>query len=460
MPLPERELPAVACDVLILGGGLTGLAAASGLGRRAIVLERDERAGGLVRTERFGDYFFDRVIHLLHFRDYVTQARIGALLGGALAACPPEAFVECAAGTARFPLQSHLHGISLEARIACLRDFARVSSAAAGSAPRDYREFLLRSFGASLCELFFFPYNRKMWRRPLESLAPADFQWNIARPRLDDVLRGALDPSFRGDAYNTNGWYPRPGPDSEVRGMEVLSRALATEVSDLRLRHEVVSVDTERRCVVARTPAGLQRFVFRDACLSTIPLPVLARRCPQTPEPLREACDRLRWNRVVSVALSIEGPRPMGLGHWRYYTDESLAFTRLVFLHAFDPLLAPAGGWPLLAEIPQPAEEPCESETAIVTRVEADVVQSEVLPPGSRIVDAHVMVVDPAYVVFSRESGETMQWAREFFSECGITPLGRYGRWEYSSMARALRDGYAFADAMSEDARGYAAAGA
>ena len=455
----QEDLPAVHCDVLVLGGGLTGLAAAGELGSRAIVLERDERPGGLVRTERFGKYFFDRVIHLLHFRDTVTQERIRALLGETLAPCPPEAFVECAAGTARFPLQSHLHGLSLDARKACLRDFAQAAGAEPGRTPCDYRDFLLRSFGSSLCELFFFPYNRKMWKRPLETLAPADFQWNIARPHLGDVVRGAFDPSFRGDAYNANGWYPRPTARAQVRGMEVLSRALAARVHDLRLRHEVVSVDLDRQSVVAQTPTGPRRFVFKGACLSTIPLPVLVSRCVQTPASLREACNRLRWNRVISVALSVRGRRP-DLGHWRYYADESIAFTRLVFLHAFDPLLAPAEGWPLLAEIPQRAEDARESETALVSRVEADVVRSGVIAPGSRVVDAHVMTVDPAYVVFSRESAETIQRARSFFSARGVTPLGRYGHWRYSSMAQDLRDGYAFADAMTQGAEASAAAGA
>ena len=454
----QEDLPAVHCDVLVLGGGLTGLAAAGELGDRAIVLERDERPGGLVRTERFGKYFFDRVIHLLHFRDPVTQERIGALLGETLAPCPPEAFVECSAGTTRFPLQSHLHGLSLDKRMACLRDFAQVAGTAPGGTPCDYREFLLRSFGSSLCELFFFPYNRKMWKRPLETLAPADFQWNIARPPLAEVMRGAFDPTFRGDAYNANGWYPRPAPHAEVRGMEVMSRALAAKVHHLKLGHEVISVDLDRQSVVAQTATGPRRFVYKVACLSTIPLPVLVSRCVQTPASLREACDRLRWNRVISVALSVKGQRP-DLGHWRYYADESIVFTRLVFLHAFDPLLAPSGGWPLLAEIPQPAEEARESEAALVSRVEADVVRSGVLAPGSRIVDAHVMAVDPAYVVFSRESGETIQRARTFFSARNVTPLGRYGHWRYSSMAQDLRDGYAFADALSHGVEASAAAG-
>jgi hypothetical protein len=133
-----------------------------------------------------------------------------------------------------------------------------------------------------------------------------------------------------------------------------------------------------------------------------------------------------------------------------------MAFTRLVFLHAFDPLLAPMDGWPLLAEIPQRAEAEREDDATLAARVEADVARSGVLAPGSRVVDIHVMAMDPAYVVFSSESGETIQEARRFFSGRGVTPVGRYGHWRYSSMAQDLRDGYAFADAITQDAEAVA----
>ena len=53
------------CDVLILGAGLGGLAAARALGSCALVLERELRPGGLVRSEEHNDYIFDHTLHIL-----------------------------------------------------------------------------------------------------------------------------------------------------------------------------------------------------------------------------------------------------------------------------------------------------------------------------------------------------------------------------------------------------------
>ena len=92
------------CDVLVLGAGVGGLAAATELEDQAIVLERADRPGGLVRTECFDGYWFDRVIHVLYFPDRQTERRVCDMVGDDLVPFTPEAWVETEAGTVRFPL--------------------------------------------------------------------------------------------------------------------------------------------------------------------------------------------------------------------------------------------------------------------------------------------------------------------------------------------------------------------
>ncbi|HEX8831041.1 MAG TPA: NAD(P)-binding protein, partial [Longimicrobium sp.] len=83
-------------EFLVLGGGVAGLAAGVELGERAIVLERESRPGGLVVSDEFEGYWFDRVLHLLHFPDEALQRRIQEIVGDDLAPCPPVAWIECA----------------------------------------------------------------------------------------------------------------------------------------------------------------------------------------------------------------------------------------------------------------------------------------------------------------------------------------------------------------------------
>jgi hypothetical protein len=168
--------------------------------------------------------------------------------------------------------------------------------------------------------------------------------------------------------------------------------------------------------------------------------------CRQTNDELRDAARSLTRNRVITVAFSIEGPRPQGRGNWRYYSDESLIFTRLIYLHEFDPGIAPPEGWVLMAEITQRAEDPHSERAELLAQVRRDVGAAGALPDDCRIVDEHMLVIDPAYVVFTPENFKVMDELRSFLTGYGVTPLGRYGRWEYSSMAQVMRDGFTWAE--------------
>jgi protoporphyrinogen oxidase len=426
-------------DFLVLGGGLAGLAAATSLGNRAIVLERDARPGGLVRTVEIEGWWFDRVIHLLHFSDADTKERVLRLTRDVLAPCAPLAFVVTDSGTARYPIQEHLGHLDIDAAVACLEDAARERFTSHPAPPGNYREVLLRSFGQSLCDLFFFPYNLKMWRRDLDTLAPAGFVWNIARPDLARMLKGAIC-SLDARAYNSDGWYPRPPAGAPLRGMEVLAAAVATQVHDLRLNHEALRIRPAAGAVTVRTSAGERTFSWRRRCVATLALPVLVSLCEGVPENVAIAARSLVHNRVLSVAIRVKGPRP-DLGLWRYYPSPEVVFTRLVFLHAFDPMMAPPEGWPLLAEIPWRAGEPVPP--GIVAQAVRDARRVGALGPDDEVLDATLLEADPAYVVFSLDCaaavGRVVSWLRSV----GIEPVGRYGRWEYSSMAQVLRDGYA-----------------
>ncbi|HYE77880.1 MAG TPA: NAD(P)-binding protein [bacterium] len=436
--------------VVVLGAGLAGLAAAGVLGDRAVVLEREPRPGGLVRTEEWGGYWFDHVLHLLYFgADRTTENRILDLVGrDVMRAMRPDAWVETVHGTVRYPFQMHLGGLPTEIVVSCLRDLAQVTFGPHTEAPADFTSMLDQTFGRAMCEAFLFPYNRKMWRRPLESLAPSGFQWTITHPDFDGVVRGALEKDQDFATYNAQSWYPVPPGGAPVRGMEVLAVALAGQVRDLRLHHEILEIDLDRRVVTARHAGNELEFAYGEGLCSTLPLPQTVALCKQAPAELREACRTLVRNRVYSASFSIRGPRPENRGLWRYYSDETLIFTRLIYPHHFDEFSAPPDGWGLLAEITEPAEQPRQADAAVLDRCQEDIALAGALPQGCEVIDRHLIVADPAYVVFTVENQPVMEAARTFLRSHGIEPLGRYGRWEYSSMAQVMRDGLAWGEAL------------
>jgi protoporphyrinogen oxidase len=283
---------------------------------------------------------------------------------------------------------------------------------------------------------------------PLSRLVADRVLWNLHRPSLTEAVRGAIMPQEETPTYNHRALYPRPPEDTPWRGMELVSRALARNVPDLRLGHQVVGLDPDRQAVWVQTAKGVLHFRWQSGVIATAPLPQVLRFCKGLPSEFRNAV--LPWNGVSSVGLRIRGRRP-DLGTWRYYPSPDVSFTRLIFLHEFDPGLAPAHGWPLLAEVVWRGEDGAPEPEVLANRVIADARRVGVLA-ACEVLGASVQVVAPAYARFERGVEEVVNAALAWLRERNVHPLGRYGRWEYSSMQHALMDGLSLGRALRDAA--------
>ena len=101
---------------------------------------------------------FKHTLHILYFPDKATEARVMAIDGHHLAACPPEAWVETHAGIARFPIQLHLGSLETATAAECIRGIEAEEQAGVQPPPTNFEDMLLRTFGKPFCVVFFQPY--------------------------------------------------------------------------------------------------------------------------------------------------------------------------------------------------------------------------------------------------------------------------------------------------------------
>ncbi len=258
--------------IVILGGGITGLAAANVLadaGERFLVAEKEAEEGGNCRSIAAGRYAFDMSGHFLHSSDPGTLAWILGIPGIDWGTVERDARVWLRGKLTPYPFQANLAGHSRAFVRRCLTDFAaeRIrESVDGGTTPADFAGWLRKRFGNEMCRSFFFPYNRKMWRRPLAEMGYEWTSWSVPVPRFEDLLAGARGETRNGMGYNATFRYPRRG------GIGALPRALSRPLGErLRTGVRVERIDLRRKIV--HTSDG--RAVPYRAAISTIPLPEL-----------------------------------------------------------------------------------------------------------------------------------------------------------------------------------------
>jgi protoporphyrinogen oxidase len=418
-------------SVIVLGGGLTGLVTAEQLGRAGLVapvIERGDEPGGACRSLEREGFVFDHTAHLLH----VSQPRVRAYLEelglfSELAVHRRRAAVVVGGRTTPYPIQIHTHGLAPEVRRDCLLGFIRAWAGADPGGESCFRDWVLRRFGDGLARHFFFPYNRKLYRTEPEELTVDWVGRYVPRPRLEEVVDGALGLHQGDVGYNATFRYPERG------GIRLLPDTIARGVDDLRLGQEAVAIHLAERWLEI---AGGGRVPYR-LMVSTISLPTLLDLVrDRLPEEVAAARLKLRWVRVLNLALGVEGqaPRPE---HWLYFPDPALPFYRVGF-PSNHGAVAPPGCHTVSVEVSlDPGTGDVEAEALAA---EAALVGAGLLQP-ERVRVRLVTVLDPAYVVFDRPRRRALATLRRFLAGHQVVIAGRWAEWKYSAMEDAVVDG-------------------
>jgi protoporphyrinogen oxidase len=422
--------------ILVLGGGIAGLAAAGVLrdaGMPCAVLEKEAEPGGLCRSIAAGGYAFDMSGHFLHVSDPSMRDFLLGRDGVAWSEVARDARVWLRGRLTPYPFQVHLYGHDRGFVERCLRDFAaaRIEAAVRGAgSPKTFAEWLLGRFGREMCRAFFFPYNRKMWRTPLSRMDFGWTGWSVPVPAFEDLLAGARGERRDGLGYNATFFYPREG------GIASLVRALARPVLPLlRTGERVARIDLARRTVA--TARG-ERIPY-EAVVSTVPLPELSSSAAGLSAPARRTAASLSWVKVLAINMGVRRPARTP-GHWVYVPERAYPFFRAGFLSNVSPAAAPAGCASLFVEKSFPAGARIDVGKEVEAAV-SGLRSMGILTGRSRIEEIRPLVLDPAYVILDAARAAAVPVLRRELAGRGVFPAGRYGAWDYFGMAASVADG-------------------
>ena len=425
--------------ILIIGAGLAGLSTAYHLGERSYrVIEKEKEAGGLCRSYQKDGFTFDMTGHLLHFRQAAIKALVEGLLDGRMEQHVRRSFIYSHRTYTEYPFQVNTYGLPPEVVRECLLGFIDTLTKPATMRPADrsFKDWILDNMGEGIARHFMVPFNEKLWQVSLDELTSDWVSWLVPKPNLKDVINGALGVKDKAFGYNPTFLYPAQG------GISVLPRAFLPGVRDIVYGCELIEVETARR----RATFSDGRVEGYETLVSTIPVPELVRRCTDLPKAIREAVGGLRCVSVYNVNLGV-ARKKVSDKHWIYFPEPEFPFYRVGFPMNFSPSLGPPGCSSLYVEVShQPAH--AVPEAALIQRIRDGLERAGIFRSDDELVVADVKDIRYAYVLFDQHRTRALPAILEELARRGIHSIGRYGRWEHTSMEDAMAQGKQLAEQL------------
>ena len=374
---------------LIIGGGITGLSAASFLPHSDyLVIEKDSIPGGYCKTTTRGDYTWDYSGHFFHFnnpeiKDYVLENMESEMLQ-----VTKITDIDYKGNIIDFPFQFNIDQLPEKEYKECLEDLNNLGETDLST----FKSFVRSTLGKGICDKFIIPYNEKLYACDLDEL------------EYDSM--GRFFPKSKAKSYNDTFIYPKGGSYEYIKS--VLKRL---DSNKILLNTELISLDLENK--IAKTNKGDIKF---EQLISTLPFNKF------NPNP------KLSANKVAVFNLGFSAGSPIKT-HWRYFPGNEI-FYRVGF---YNNILGQEK-LSLYVEIGAQADRKLD-ETELLMQVLADLEDSGIIEDGvHELVDYQFLVMNPAYVHITKDSKQIYdEWCQEYNPQ-GIYSIGRYGSWTYCSI--------------------------
>lgn len=396
--------------VAIIGAGISGLSAAQCLKDRfnVKVFERESRPGGLIRCARAGGHLYHQVGgHVFNskrqdvldwFWTFFNQKReFVPATRHAVIAMPDSKIVG-------YPIENHIYMLDPPTIRNIIKDLMNLSRHTVQ--PVNFEEFLKARFGATLFDIYFAPYNRKIWQTDLKNIPLTWLEGKLPMPSVEDIMFSNFCRQQEDRMVHSAFWYARAGGSQFIadRLAENLNISYNSPVNAIRQKDKLWTVNGEL----------FDSVVF---CGNLKELPAMMG--DTFPIPFRESVQKLNYHGTTTVLCEIQ-PNPYS---WIYLPDEKYKSHRIICTGNFASSNNAPGKMSATIEF-----------TGEQSKQEIDR-QLDHIPLSPEYV-AH-QYTPCTYPVQSSDTRKTVQDIKQALEKENFYLTGRFAEWEYYNMDAA-----------------------
>lgn len=428
---------------LLLGGGISSVSFSHFTDDNDyLIVEKESSLGGLCRSFHVGNSTFDFSGHFMHFNNPDMQQYVKTLVekhtDGELKEYNRDASIAILKRgildrDIDYPFQANIHQLAKDDFIECLVDLynADKNKTQNPSIPRTFDDLVKLTFGNKITELFFKPYNEKMYCTKLSKMSADAMQRFIPSVNFDEVMQNIARSTKQQFGYNSKFLYlPKTGiqglVDSFVKEKPV-NHVLNTEVVGIDLENKVVTVKDKNETY----------YIEYERLINTLPLNFFLKLSGREVPASFQAMDVSIFNLTYDGAVSNIEDRC-----WTYFPSAAVPFYRVGFYN----YMSGKKDTSLYVEV---STKHGEKTNETVKSIDLALKHSGVIEERAELVDSQSLNISPAYVIISSDSKDDLGKLLTELKDTGVESLGRYGLWTYQSIEDNILDAKALAEKLT-----------
>jgi protoporphyrinogen oxidase len=342
---------------VVMGGGLTGLAAGCVLTRAGLkvrVFEKDADVGGLSKTIEKEGFRFDLGGHRFFTKDERLNRFVHELMGDELVSVHRTSKIYMGGKYFDYPLRplNAVFGLGVGTTAKILADYGmeKVRGLLKKAGPVSLEDWVVANFGRTMFNIYFREYSEKVWGLGCSRISAEWVEQRIQGLSLAKAVKNAVFHAGSKDVPTLvdSFAYPRLGIgrvsdrlSQEIeKGNEVLTGTRVERM--IRSGFEIQGVEVKN--------GGSREMIGGDEFVSSLPLPHVVRMLnPLPPADILEAAMRLRFRDLVVVAVMVDRKRVTDLT-WIYIPERNIPFGRIHEPANWSEEMAPEGKTAVVTE--------------------------------------------------------------------------------------------------------------
>ena len=405
---------------LLLGGGIAALSLAYFLEGKSVILEKEDKIGGLCRSYDFKGVMCDVGPHIMFSKNQEILDLHTKLVPTNKIRRSNSIFYK--GGFVKYPFENDLGALPEKDKEYCLQEF--LNNPYEKYEPKNMLQFFLKTFGEGITQSYLEPYNEKIWKFD-SSCMDLQMVERIPKPPKEDVIKSAKGIETEGYTHQLYFHYPSKG------GFQSLVDAYADKVKDKAKIVNPVGIHSMKREGkewIVKTNQGEFRS---EKLVNCMPIHELFTYI-EAPEDIKNTVKNLLYNSIYICLVrakksAISDKLAIFLG------DKDIIFHRLSNLNFLgEEYIAEGGKSTLLAEITfRPGSY---LSTLSEDRIKEEVVEGLEkcgFVENGDVEEVEVKRFKYAYVIYDLDHRKNTDKVLSYLQSVGIESCGRFAEFEY-----------------------------